>query len=153
MYNTSQRQEEEISTHTHTHAHTSLTRICRLHICNTPTYLQHTYIPATHLLLHDLHTYIQPTLLHTLHPTHLHLQNQHTYTQPIPLHNTPTLSTLHPTYLPYPYTPAHPPYNAPTHNIFTLLVHTNPSLLQTLHPTLHTLPLQPTLLPTHHTYA
>jgi len=113
------------------------------------------YIPATHLLLHNLHSYIQPTLLHTRHFTQLHFQNLPTFIQPTSLHNTRTPTTLHPTYLPYPYTPTYLPYkrhynpttvdpNTPTYLPYTP---TNPK------PHIPALPLQPTLLHTCHNNA
>jgi len=59
------------------------------------------YIPATHLNFHSLHTYIQPTLLHTLHSTHLHTSLLYKPTPTNLQHPTPYLHT-NPTNAPAP---------------------------------------------------
>jgi len=115
----------------------SVTRISRL---------QRTYMPATHLLSHNLHTYIQPTLLHTLHPltyptsyaptsaepTFLHTNYTPTqHTQTMYTYSTPKLLHTYPTNTPAPYIPALP-------------LHAHPIKLQTLQPMLHTFPIPKT---------
>jgi len=70
---------------------------------------------------HSLHTYIQPTLLHTLHSTHLHTS----------LHQKPNPTNLH----------------KPTHNLHTNLTNAPTPNIPTLHyiptsPYMPTLPLQ-----------